>query len=254
MAFTAPVYDVNNIQGLADLTQNQATAVKVLFDKTGADIKTFLIAFLAELASVTDGSSGADNVGATAITGLSGATVQALLEALKSHIDTTAANFVLGEVADGSLTDAKLSDTAGQIKSVVTAHLAENASETVKGHVELATAAETTTGTDTTRAVHPAGLKVELNKKSTTATYTATLDTTWSGSSAPFTKTQAVTGVLSTDNPIVDIVMSGTYATDEARLEAWVKIYRITTTNGSITMYATEAPLVDLPIQLKVVR
>lgn len=40
-------------------------------------------------------------------------------------------------------------------------------SETQTGIVELATAAETTTGTDSTRAVHPAGLKVELNKKVT---------------------------------------------------------------------------------------
>ena len=40
-----------------------------------------------------------------------------------------------------------------------------DATETVKGVVELATAAETTTGTDNTRAVHPAGLKVELDKK-----------------------------------------------------------------------------------------
>lgn len=38
-------------------------------------------------------------------------------------------------------------------------------SETAAGKVELATAAETTTGTDNTRAVHPAGLKVELDKK-----------------------------------------------------------------------------------------
>lgn len=46
-----------------------------------------------------------------------------------------------------------------------TAHEALSSSETVKAHVELATAAETTTGTDDTRAVHPAGLKVELDKK-----------------------------------------------------------------------------------------
>jgi hypothetical protein len=39
------------------------------------------------------------------------------------------------------------------------------ASETVAGKVELATAEETTTGEDDTRAVHPAGLKVELDKK-----------------------------------------------------------------------------------------
>ena len=38
-----------------------------------------------------------------------------------------------------------------------------DASETVKGIVELATAAETTTGTDATRAVHPAGLKAVLD-------------------------------------------------------------------------------------------
>jgi hypothetical protein len=45
-------------------------------------------------------------------------------------------------------------------------HSGSTASETVAGIVELATAAETTTGTDNTRAVHPAGLKVELDKKS----------------------------------------------------------------------------------------
>jgi hypothetical protein len=49
-----------------------------------------------------------------------------------------------------------------------------DATETVKGIVELATAAETTTGTDATRAVHPAGLKVELDKK---AQKTTTSDT-----------------------------------------------------------------------------
>ena len=40
-----------------------------------------------------------------------------------------------------------------------------DASETVKGIVELATAAETQAGTDGTRAVHPAGLKTALDLK-----------------------------------------------------------------------------------------
>lgn len=44
------------------------------------------------------------------------------------------------------------------------------ATESIAGKVELATAAETTTGTDSTRAVHPAGLKVELDKKANLAT------------------------------------------------------------------------------------
>jgi hypothetical protein len=46
-----------------------------------------------------------------------------------------------------------------------------SASDTVKGLVELATAAEVTTGTDNNRAVTPAGLKVELDKKAS-ASYT----------------------------------------------------------------------------------
>jgi hypothetical protein len=83
---------------------------------------------------------------------------------------------------------------------------------------------------------------------------TATLNTSWSGSSAPYSKTVTVSGILATDTPIIDIVMSGTYSTDEARIEAWGYIYRAVTANGSITFYATEKPTVSLPIQIKVVR
>ena len=43
--------------------------------------------------------------------------------------------------------------------------LAVTASETVAGIIELATAEETAEGEDDTKAVHPAGLKVELDKK-----------------------------------------------------------------------------------------
>jgi hypothetical protein len=86
------------------------------------------------------------------------------------------------------------------------------------------------------------------------AVLTTTLNTTWSGSSAPFSKVQSVSGILSTDTPIVDVVMSGTFSTDEARAEAWGHIYRITIANGSITLYAKEKPTVSLPLQIKVVR
>lgn len=61
--------------------------------------------------------------------------------------------------------------TASQVTDFSTAAdarvnaLVPAATETAAGKVELATAAETTTGTDNTRAVHPAGLKVELDKK-----------------------------------------------------------------------------------------
>ena len=86
------------------------------------------------------------------------------------------------------------------------------------------------------------------------AVLTTTLDTTWSGSSAPYTKTVTVNGILTTDTPIIDIVLTGAYLIDETRIEAWGYIYRAVTANGSITFYATEKPTVSLPIQIKVVR
>lgn len=86
------------------------------------------------------------------------------------------------------------------------------------------------------------------------AVLTANLDTTWSGTAPPYTKTVTVSGILSTDTPIIDVVMSGTYSTDTARAEAWGYIYRAVTADGSITFYATEKPTVSLPIQIKVVR
>ena len=86
------------------------------------------------------------------------------------------------------------------------------------------------------------------------AVLTATLDTSWSGSSAPYTKTISVSGILSTDVPFIDIVMSGTYATDTARQEAWGYIYRAVTADNAITFYATDKPTVSLPLQIKVVR
>lgn len=58
---------------------------------------------------------------------------------------------------------------AGMLGGTATSPTVRSATEALTGVVELATAAETTTGTDSTRAVHPAGLKVELDKKASTA-------------------------------------------------------------------------------------
>jgi hypothetical protein len=63
-----------------------------------------------------------------------------------------------------------------------------------------------------------------------------------------------VTGILSTDNPIIDVVMSGTFSTDTTRNKEFGKIYRAVTNTNSITFSADGAPTVSLPIQIKVVR
>ncbi|MET3699346.1 hypothetical protein SAMN05877753_10215 [Bacillus oleivorans] len=68
------------------------------------------------LASTTDGNSGADNVKATAIAGLTGATVQTLLESLKALDDSNKEYLLsqiqgvtLGQIPDGTITPVKLS-------------------------------------------------------------------------------------------------------------------------------------------------
>ena len=84
--------------------------------------------------------------------------------------------------------------------------------------------------------------------------YDATITTTWSGSAAPYAQEIAVDGILVGDNPIVDLVLSDDYTTAQLQLEEWGKIYRITTDANKITVYANEATMTSLPIQLQVVR
>jgi hypothetical protein len=95
---------------------------------------------------------------------------------------------------------------------------------------------------------------VDNVKQATTTTYTTTLNTTWSGTAAPYSKAQTVSGILSTDNPMVDIVPTGTYATDVQIETDWANIYRIVTSTNTVTFYAHAKPIGTIPLQIKVVR
>ena len=109
-------------------------------------------------------------------------------------------------------------------------------------------------GIATPRANFDAANKKYADSKATTKTFTATLSTTWSGS-GPYTQTVAVAGLLSSDNPMVDAVLSDTAATAKAQRDAWALVDRITTAANSITAYAYDKkPATAIPIQLKVVR
>lgn len=84
--------------------------------------------------------------------------------------------------------------------------------------------------------------------------YTGTLSTSWSGSAAPYTQAVTVSGILSTDRPILDMVCSGTYSTDQSREEGWLNIYRAVTAANKITFYAHEKPTVSIPFYAQVTR
>jgi len=83
--------------------------------------------------------------------------------ALSSYLTSTSTNTALTskgakELQDGKVPNSRvLTDVPASAKFTDT--ISPDASDTVKGIVELATGTETTTGTDTTKAVTPAGLK-----------------------------------------------------------------------------------------------
>lgn len=85
-----------------------------------------------------------------------------------------------------------------------------------------------------------------------TLTYSVKTKTSWTNSSGYYQQTIAVSGMLSTDNPIIDIIPSlNNYASE---LEAWNKVITITTNNDSITIFSSEAISIVLTLNIKVVR
>lgn len=84
--------------------------------------------------------------------------------------------------------------------------------------------------------------------------YTVTLNTTWSGSAAPYTKEQTINGILATDKPLIDIVPSATFADAEKQADAWALIYRAVTAANKITFYAKAKPTVSIPLQISCIR
>ena len=90
----------------------------------------------------------------------------------------------------------------------------------------------------------------------TVSDYSASLlSSGWNGSSAPYTQTVSVQGILATDTPIVDVVLDSNTSTAISQNNSWAFVSKIETTANSITATCLESkPEVDLPIQLKVVR
>ena len=95
----------------------------------------------------------------------------------------------------------------------------------------------------------------EVGKKASTNSYVGTLTAAgWSGS-APYIQTITVPGLLATDNPFVDVNLSGV-TNGSSILEAWILAGRVTVTaDNTVVAYCYEdKPEVDIPILFKVVR
>jgi len=105
---------------------------------------------------------------------------------------------------------------------------------------------------------HP-GLVPDLSGYATTALYTVTIPAGgWTVGAQNYEglyyQTIPLSGILSGDNPVVDILQTGLESTDKIIRENWSKVTRITTAADSITVYATEVLSAAIMIRLKVVR
>lgn len=85
---------------------------------------------------------------------------------------------------------------------------------------------------------------------------TATLASgSWSGSSAPYSQAVTIAGVTAAGKPpIIDVVLSDTYATALLELAAYGLVYRFKVTgDNTVTAYATAVPATAINIHAKLV-
>lgn len=180
--FTGKPWDLNSYP----LTPDEVWAK---LDLPPEEVRAKLNEVITILNSTTDGASGGDNVVMTPIAGLSGSTVQAITEDLKNYLDTgfyvksatysqsevdaLLAGIIAGQIPDGSLTNAKLAadakvgslaslntTTKTDLVSAVNEHLAETATLTTVGHVQLQTAIDNSE----TKALTPNALFIERKR------------------------------------------------------------------------------------------
>lgn len=251
-----------------------ATAAKVVtidnFSlETGVKIAVkFTYANTAGTPTLNVNSTGAKNIVAYGTTSAgankwqAGAVVEMTYDGTSWVMDagTLATTTYYGMTKLNSATNSTSTSEAATPSAVKSAYdLANTANTAATNAASAASTAQTTANSANTAATNAAtaasNAQTTANSKASTTLYSATIGTSWTGSAAPYTQTITVSGMLATDTPIVDVNLSSTaYADKDAVVEAYAKVYRITTAANSITVYADEKTTVSIPIQLKVVR
>ena len=94
------------------------------------------------------------------------------------------------------------------------------------------------------------------NADATHKTFDAVLTTAgWTGSSAPYTQTVEVEGILKTDMPHIFPVYSGTLNTAKYERKAWTRVCNAETEDGKVTFSCfDEKPYFAISIQIEVNR
>ena len=133
------------------------------------------------------------------------------------------------KIKDKAVTTEKIAD-----KAVTTAQLGDASVGTAQLDALSVTAAKLAAlAVDTAKIKDGAVTMAKLADHAVSVDYTVTLDTTWSGDAAPYTKEQTINGILAADAPL---------------------IYRAVTAANKITFYAKAKPTVSIPLQIRCIR
>lgn len=95
-----------------------------------------------------------------------------------------------------------------------------------------------------------------LNTKAEFKKFTATIGTSWvQGENNEYTQEVTLDGILETDTPTIDLVLSDDISTARSQIEAWSCVSSITTSLGKIKIYCYDSsPTIKIPIQIICVR
>jgi hypothetical protein len=145
-----------------------------------------------------------------------------------------------------------LSQLKAEAVTETTSNLVNTAPEALDTIVELAAALGNDENFSTT-------VTNAIAAKATTATYTFTIAAadTWTDQTGYFTLAKTVSGITSSDTPILDLDLAASTVANIADIQAaWGAVYRAATTTDTITLYALEAPVFpeNTPVQVRVVR
>lgn len=233
-------------KGVGALTADE---LKAKFDDGVNLVRGYINGLIDELSA----SSAASNIGATVPSGNSTASsnVQAALNALFSGVGTVIGdgdikanmldvNAVITEkIKDGNVTNSKLKS--------VSASGTGGAVSTDKINNGAVTSAKIGTGEVKATNIYDGA----VSKR-----FTAQIGTTWTDTSggAPYSQTISITGMLASDHPVVDVVLSDVYSTAQTQIDEWGKIYRVVSGENSLTVYADAATTEAIDIQILCVR
>lgn len=237
--------------------------LKALFDgRTDKEVKDAINNIIDDLSATEDGASGADNIGVTTISGITGNTVQGVLEGLDAAKVTKIAG---KQLSSEDYTTAEKSKLAG-IAAGANNYSLPIASDSVLGGIKIGFGLEvlgdgTVNGTaapapDLIARQQIAALQDEMLTKANLSTLATAilLASAWVGVEAPYTQTVTVTGVTTSDMPDIAPMYSSNLETRQEQREAWNLVGDADSGEDTLTFICDEEkPTVDIPIQIRVV-